>query len=85
MIRFADSHAHLNFPDFQEDLPAVIQRAAEVGVGYINSITTRLTEVEPLLAMLQPYPHVYTSVGIHPHHVAEAEDASVEAILAHCH
>ncbi|MBF0190150.1 MAG: YchF/TatD family DNA exonuclease [Magnetococcales bacterium] len=85
MIRLADSHAHLNFPDFQDDLPAVLRRAEEAGVAYINSIATRLSEVEPLLALLRDYPHVYTSVGIHPHHVAEAPDASVEAIMAHCH
>ncbi|MBF0627425.1 MAG: YchF/TatD family DNA exonuclease [Magnetococcales bacterium] len=84
MIRLADSHAHLNFPDFQEDLPAVLQRAREAGVVYINSIATRLSEVEPLLALLADHPHVYTSVGIHPHYAAEVPDGSVEAILAHC-
>ncbi|MBF0613671.1 MAG: YchF/TatD family DNA exonuclease [Magnetococcales bacterium] len=83
MIRLADSHAHLNFPDFQEDLAFVLQRAREAGVEYINSIATRLTEVEPLLKLLEPYPHVYTSVGIHPHYAAEVPDDSVAAIVAH--
>lgn len=84
MIRFADSHAHLNYPDFHADLSAVMQRAADAGVAYINSIATKLTEVKPLLEMFRAYPHVYASVGIHPHYANDVEDFSVETILAHC-
>ncbi|MEO5346990.1 MAG: YchF/TatD family DNA exonuclease [Magnetococcus sp. YQC-9] len=85
MLNFVDSHAHLDFPDFKEDLPAVLQRAREAGVVYINSIATRLSEVRPLLELFGDQPNIFTSVGIHPHHAAEASESSVETILAHCH
>lgn len=85
MLRFADSHAHLDFPDFRDDLPEVLHRARAAGVAWINAITTRLSEVEPLLALIGADPDLYASVGIHPHHAAEAPEFSVEAILARCH
>ncbi|MEO5332284.1 MAG: YchF/TatD family DNA exonuclease [Magnetococcus sp. YQC-5] len=85
MIELADSHAHLNYQDFQEDLTSVMQRAADAGVKYINSIATRLTEVPALLELFKEHPWVYTSVGIHPHYAADVPDHSVEAIMAHCH
>ncbi|MBF0429051.1 MAG: YchF/TatD family DNA exonuclease, partial [Magnetococcales bacterium] len=85
MIRLADSHAHLNFPDFQPDLDLVMQRASAAGVEYINSIATRLTDVAALLELVQAYPQVFTAVGIHPHYAAESQDASVATIMAHCH
>ncbi|MBF0164759.1 MAG: YchF/TatD family DNA exonuclease [Magnetococcales bacterium] len=85
MLRFADSHAHLNFPDFRDDLPEVLHRARGAGVAWINAIATRLSEVGPILELIGDDPDLYTSVGIHPHHVAEVPECSVEAILAHCH
>ena len=30
-IPFYDTHAHLDFPDFREDLPAVLERATAAG------------------------------------------------------
>ncbi len=84
MIQLADSHAHLNYQEFQEDFNAVMQRAADAGVVYINSIATKLSEVEPLLDLIKNYPHIFTSVGIHPHYAADAEDASPAIIAAHC-
>lgn len=77
---FADSHAHLDFPDYKDDLPQVIKRALDAGVGYINTISTRLSGVEALIDICEDYPNVFTSVGIHPHHVDKAETFSVEAI-----
>ncbi|MBF0295914.1 MAG: YchF/TatD family DNA exonuclease [Magnetococcales bacterium] len=84
MIRLADSHAHLNFPDFQEDLEAVLQRAEENGVAWINSIATRPTDVEPLLAQFAGHPGIHVSAGIHPHYAAEFADVKVEEIVALC-
>ncbi len=38
-----DAHAHLNFPDYEEDLPAVIQRAREAGVEAVICVGTDLS------------------------------------------
>ncbi|MEZ5884728.1 MAG: TatD family hydrolase [Paracoccaceae bacterium] len=37
-----DSHRHLDFPDFADDLPGVVQRARDAGVTRMVTICTRL-------------------------------------------
>ncbi len=39
---FYDTHAHLDYPDFAEDLPQVIERAKAAGIMKIISIGTNL-------------------------------------------
>ena len=56
-------------------------RAAEAGVGVIQTICTRLTEFEPVLALARRRDELYCSVGIHPHNVASEPEATVEALV----
>ena len=62
-----DSHCHLNFPDFKEDLDDVIDRARAEGVGVMQTICTKMSEFEDIHAIAQRYDQVYCSVGVHPH------------------
>jgi TatD DNase family protein len=81
-LRFADSHAHLDFPDFAPDLEAVVQRARAAGVEWITTISTRLSTVANLLTIAERFSGVAASVGIHPHYATEEPDSSVAAIVA---
>ena len=38
MDTFVDTHAHLDFPEFAADLPALIERAQAAGITRIISI-----------------------------------------------
>lgn len=78
-----DSHCHLDFEDFAEDMDGVLARAAEAGVGAMQTICTRLSQFEQVSAIADKYPHIWCSVGIHPHHVAEEGAFSVEDLLSH--
>ncbi|MCX6864476.1 MAG: TatD family hydrolase, partial [Verrucomicrobia bacterium] len=42
MTEFFDTHAHLDFPDYAEDLEAVVQRATAAGITRIVTIGTTL-------------------------------------------
>nr|CRH05007.1 putative TatD-related deoxyribonuclease with Radical SAM domain [Candidatus Magnetococcus massalia] len=79
----ADSHAHLTFDAFKEDLEQVLNRAEDANVRYINVIDTQLEEMPELLALTQRRPHIYTTVGIHPHYADQNRDITVEDILAY--
>ncbi len=61
-----DSHCHLNFPDFKDDLDAVIDRAREAGVKVMQTICTDMAEFDEVHAIAQKYENVYCSVGVHP-------------------
>ncbi|WP_323825395.1 TatD family hydrolase, partial [Pseudomonas aeruginosa] len=68
-----DSHCHLDFPDFSEDLDGIVSRAPASGNGRNVTISTRVRKLDQLLAIAGRYDDVYCSVGTHPHN-ADEED-----------
>ncbi len=65
-----DSHCHLDFPDFADDLTSVVDRAEAAGVGVMLSIGTRLSRFGQVRAVAERFPQVFCSVGVHPHEAA---------------
>jgi TatD DNase family protein len=78
-----DSHCHLDFPDFAQELDAVVARARAAGVGRIVTISTRVRELPQLLAIADRYADVFCSVGTHPHHAHEEPDVTAADLAAH--
>ncbi len=69
-----DTHCHLNFPDYRDDLEAVVGRAAERRIGVIN-VGTDLATSEKAVALVHQFPNMWAAVGIHPHYCAELVEA----------
>lgn len=61
-----DSHCHLNFPDYKDDLDDVIARARAAGVGFMQTICTDMAEFKEVRGIAEKYDGVYCSVGVHP-------------------
>ncbi len=76
-----DSHCHLDYYSDTE-LPDILRRAAEAGVGEVVTIGTRLAQAASSKALAEAHPHVWCTVGVHPHHAAEAELPTPEALAA---
>lgn len=76
-----DSHCHLDFPDFGPDLDAVLARAAEAGVGMVQTICTRVTRFDAVRALAETHEAIWCSVGVHPHHVAEEPEVSAAHLI----
>jgi TatD DNase family protein len=77
-----DSHCHLDFPDFEKEVDAVVARAVAAGVGAIQTICTHVRRFERIKAIAERFPNVCCSVGTHPHYAAEERDVTVDEILA---
>jgi TatD DNase family protein len=77
-----DSHCHLDFPDFGDELDAIVERARAAGIERIVTISTRIKRQAGLLAIAERYPDVFCSVGTHPHHAHEELDIGVADIVA---
>jgi len=77
---FVDTHAHLCWPEFAADLPAVLERARAAGVTRIVSIGTDLDNCRATLAIANRYPGIYAAVGLHPGDVGSAVSADTEAL-----
>jgi TatD DNase family protein len=71
-----DSHCHLDFPDFADDLDAIVARADAAGVKRIVTISTRVRRLDALLDITERFPDVYCSVGTHPHNADEEDGIS---------
>ena len=84
-----DSHCHLDFDDFADDLEGVVARALAAGVERMTTIGTRVGESERLRAIAERFPSVYFTVGNHPHYAAqaletlEADAAAIRRFAAH--
>ncbi|MDI6789032.1 MAG: TatD family hydrolase, partial [Planctomycetota bacterium] len=69
-----DTHAHLDFPEFKDDLDDVIIRAKENNVGCIITVGTDLESSRRAIELATLYPDVYASIGIHPHEAQKVTD-----------
>ncbi|MEO1066801.1 MAG: TatD family hydrolase, partial [Pseudomonadota bacterium] len=76
-----DSHCHLDFPDFEDELDDVVARAGAAGVGLMVTICTRVRQFDQVLAVAQRYPNVFCSVGTHPNNASEETDVSSSEIM----
>ncbi len=76
-----DSHCHLDFPDFADDLDGVVGRARAAGVGRIVTISTRVKRHADLLAIAERFPDVYCSLGTHPLSVREEPDITTADLI----
>lgn len=80
--RLTDSHCHLDFPDFADELPDVIARASDSGVHRMVTICTRLRNVPQVRAISEANPPVFWAAGTHPMSVAEEPMVAVEDLVA---
>lgn len=79
-----DTHAHLDYPDFQPDFSLVLQRAKEAGVERIVSIATSLESSRRVVELADKFDSIYAVVGIHPSSVMEEPDGAVGELRALC-
>ena len=76
-----DSHCHLDFPDFADEIDAVMARAASAGVGAMLTISTHVRRFERLRVLAERWANVCCSIGTHPHHASEERDIRLDEIL----
>jgi TatD DNase family protein len=77
-----DSHCHLDFPDFAEDLEGVVARANAAGVGLMVTISTRVRRFEAYRALAERFEPVFCTVGTHPHQADEETDVTADELIA---
>jgi TatD DNase family protein len=80
-----DSHCHLDFPDFKDELDSVVARARDAGIGRMVTISTRVRRQPDLLAIADRFPEVFCSVGTHPHHADEELDIDAAQLVERAH
>ncbi len=77
-----DSHCHLDFPDFAEELDDVVARAGTAGIAHMLTICTHVTKFDQVLAVAERYDNISCSVGIHPHEAGNEPEVDAERLMA---
>jgi len=62
-----DTHCHLDFKDFNDDLGAVLKRSVASGVKFIINVGSSLEGTARSVKIAQENEFIYASIGIHPH------------------
>jgi len=77
-----DSHCHLDFPDFDGELPDILARARAAGVTRMVTICTRLRLEPNVRALAEAHDGVFYAAGTHPMSAAEEPLATVDQLVA---
>ena len=64
---FIDSHAHIYYETFTDDIHDVISRADNIGVKKIICVGVDLKSSEECINLTGKFPNIYATVGFHPH------------------
>lgn len=82
---FIDSHCHLNYKGLVEDQDAVLARAQAAGVSAMLNISTRRSEWDAIVTTAQKAPHIWASIGIHPHEADAHPDVDTALLVEASH
>jgi TatD DNase family protein len=80
--KVTDSHCHLDFPQFEGELPDLLDRAAKVGVHRMVTICTKLKNAPAVRALSDAHAPVFWAAGTHPMSAADEPLATVEDLVA---
>ncbi len=80
--QITDSHCHLDFPDFADELPQVVERAVAAGVTRMVTICTKLRQLDQVRAIAETYAPVFFAAGTHPMSAADEPLVSVGELVA---
>src|SRR5467141_439140 len=69
-----ETHAHLDYSDFANDLDDVLRRATDAGVTRIITIGTSIESSRRAIDLAEKYSAIFAVIGVHPTYVEEAGD-----------
>jgi TatD DNase family protein len=66
MMKFIDSHCHINFPDLAAQMPELLANMDANQVSHALCVAVNLPELPSVLALAQQHENIFASVGVHP-------------------
>lgn len=75
-----DTHAHLDFPQFDADRETVVARALAAGVKIINTIGVDVGASQKAIELADRYPGIFASIGVHPQEAGKAKKEDIDKL-----
>lgn len=80
-----DSHCHLDLLEKQgHNIDEIIQNAHAAQVEILQTICTRVSEIDKILDYTKRYENVFASLGVHPNNVDEEPKINAAQLLKIC-
>jgi len=81
-VELIDSHARLDFPQFDADRAEILDRARRAGVSLLLAIGSGSgpEKLDAALPFAEQHEWIYATLGIHPHEARLAEEAHFEQL-----
>ncbi|HNX82038.1 MAG TPA: TatD family hydrolase [Candidatus Omnitrophota bacterium] len=79
-----DTHAHIDYPDYDQDRDEMIGRALDAGIAYIINVGPTLEGSRNSVKLAAQYPGVFAAVGIHPHDADNLPPGYADSITGLC-
>ena len=73
-----DTHAHIHFDQFRDDIDGVLERAHAAGVEKLVCPGVNDTDSAESIAVARAYQNVFATVGLHPHDADRGYEALEE-------
>lgn len=80
-----DSHAHYDDKQFDEDRDELLTQLKDAGIDRVVNISNGWDDMLRVLALIQKYPFLYGTVGIHPCKVSDLDEDRLEQLRSYCH
>ncbi|HLU76985.1 MAG TPA: TatD family hydrolase [Burkholderiales bacterium] len=78
---FIDSHCHLDFEDFRDRMPQVLDAMSRADVTHALCISVTLEDFPAVRALAEAHDNLYASVGVHPDY-PDAPPVTAEQLVA---
>ncbi|MBN2365522.1 MAG: TatD family deoxyribonuclease [Calditrichaeota bacterium] len=79
-MNFTDTHTHLHFDQYRDDLDEVIKRAGQAGIKKILTLGTDPASSRDTLSIAHRFEIVYAAVGIHPTDISDKPNEDTRRI-----
>ncbi len=77
---YVDSHCHLDFPDFAQELPQLLDAMREHAVTHALCIGVDLPDWPNVVALAHRHANLYATVGVHPDYT-DTPEPTVDALV----
>ncbi|MEJ5228554.1 MAG: TatD family hydrolase [Pseudothermotoga sp.] len=79
-MKIVDTHAHLHFRQFKNDLELLIKNFDSQGIEFVINVGIDVRDSAESLALAKKFQKIYCSVGVHPHEASKVEQDYIEKL-----
>ncbi|HLU02860.1 MAG TPA: TatD family hydrolase [Advenella sp.] len=79
---FVDSHCHLDFPQLQEELPAILDNMKRNQVSHALCVSVNLPDWPRIVSLIDAHDNLWGSVGVHPDY-EDTPEPDVDTLCRH--